>query len=260
MANSNVGPRRRSKKPEDYKGVIQHHPDSTKLHQMTGVRRNRYTVEEKIEIAKKICALFSTGKYKMAHCCKRYGINHSLFVRWAAPSVRLDELVMQGKPMPTGAIPAVQDIYFEARKLSMGNSRDAMLHLAYRKLQEKIEGEPYREVVTDYDVDRELYIEDEHGNKVVNTNFGKPIRTKIKVKEGNRASDTELIKEVLYNLDPTSFKNRKIVSTEGTVTVEHVNLEKLTADELRAKKLEIRRKLEEKNIDIEAIEFTDIPL
>lgn len=238
---------------------IQATDDYKTVSRTAGAYKHRYTVEEKIALAKKICNLFSTGKFSLGYCCAKYGVTQQLFTRWASPTVRLDDLMLQNKDLPNGAIPAVQDLYFEAKKMFLGNSREALLHTAYRKLSDAIEGEAYKDVTAEYVIDRELYVTDDNGNKVINTNFGKPVLVGFKEKTGKRATNSELIKEVLYNLDPANFKNRKTVDNTGTVTVEHhVNLEKLTVEELKARKLELKRKLMEKNIDIQEVEFQEV--
>lgn len=226
---------------------------------VTGQPRQTYSVEDKILIAEKICNLFSTGKYSIEECALRCGITSQVFFRWACPTKRLDDYVINGKPLPSGAIPTIQEMYFNARELHLGHVREGLLPSAYRKLKDKIEGEQFEEVTEEYEIDRELYITDHEGNQVINKNFGKLKLVGVKQKKGKRPADTELLKQVLFNFDPNNFKDKRVVEQTGTVRHDHtINLEKLSQEELAEKKKSILEKLKDKGVTVEDIDHEEV--
>ncbi|MCB9047707.1 MAG: hypothetical protein H6550_16350 [Chitinophagales bacterium] len=221
----------------------------------TGPKR---TLPQKIEVARKIIEMFRTGVYALEYCCNHYRVSLATFYRWAAPATPLGDLMLKQKPLPKGAVPTIQEMFLEAREIALGNYRHQVKMLAYDKLKDKIEGEHYEETVCEYALDTNLYILDENNVQIPNPNFGKQILVGKKVKTGRRASDTTLIRDVLFNLDSENFQNGKVVQTTSNVEISVRNVNKMTLDEIAAEKLAVRRRLESLGVNVTDVDYEEV--
>jgi hypothetical protein len=136
------------------------------------------TPEEKIEIAKRICELYATGKYTIASCCETEGLSVRQFVNWEAEITEVSQVYKQAK--------------LEATATWRGNLKQAALTSLQKLVQGFHEYEEHQEVEPIYDKD---------GTQIGVT----PVKLK-KVKKYYAPHVTAVI-FALKSMDPGTFKD-----------------------------------------------------
>lgn len=204
-----------------------------------GVRIIR-TEKEKLELAKKICDLYSLGRFSLKSVCDRYMVKWQVFSQWACPTKDITSMLIRGEDIPYRCIPEVHEMYKEARRMAELAYMDSLREKSRTSLMAKVEGVPYEEVVEEMEIDSEPILND--GSE--NPNFGQMVVKKRKVKKGRHQPDTAAIIFALTNVDEDNFKNKGFNKNinENTIHLDTNGLETLTDDELirKRKELEVR--------------------
>lgn len=224
------------------------------VYHTTGLPKHRYTLEEKLELSTKICALYATGKHTIEYCCKKFHVPHMGFLGWAAPTSDINQLLIDNKPLPDRCVPAIHEMYKEAKIKQLVGYSEVVKDAARHSLLKRIEGYETTEINEEYELDTDRV--DENGEP--NTNFGKMKLVKQRVKtKMEPPSDTAII-FALTNVDSDNFKNRNFNQVDATVKIPDASKEvaKLSDTELARKKSEIRSKLMQ--AEATDIEYDDV--
>jgi len=225
-----------------------------------GVPKPQRTVEQAIEVSKKICGLYATGKYTLEQCCKKYFVSPGAFRAWACSTIDVGKMIAEKKPLPKRFILAVHNMYKECIRINQESYMDLVKGKARAGLLKKVEGYEVQEIQEDYELDKRMYIEDEDGEKIKNPDFGKMVMIKQKIKKYEQAPDTTAITFALTNADKENFKERKFVSQDTTVHMDE-GLEGLKSlEDVKKKRKQMEFELEKKRKEFEAeeVEYEEV--
>lgn len=201
------------------------------------------TPEERIAVAKKICNLYSTGKYTLTALCEHFQVKMASFNKWAAPSVNVAELLIKKEPLPQGCIPEVNQWYLDAKRRHNLAFMSILDERAKVGLMQKIEGREWEETVEEEELDPETK---------------EMVVVKRKTKRGKDAPDTAALIFTLTNTDPERFKNtNKFQQQINNFQTNLSGLEGLSDEELASKLREKRAELLEIEATGSKTEFTD---
>jgi hypothetical protein len=175
----------------------------------------------KIEKAKKICKLYSEGKYTIAACCEVEGINYNTFQGWAQSNLS-EEDIKNGK-YRRGFVQEVQELYKSALRENETNYKALLKDVAREGLLKRANGISYVETHSRANFDN-------HGNR---------IGTMIYKIEKYLPPDVTLLiflSKCLALFDSRDENKELICSLKN-------QYQHLTIEELRTKRLELEREL-----------------
>jgi hypothetical protein len=117
------------------------------------VSRIKLNKKAKINKAKKICELYSEGKYTIAACCEAEGINYYTFQGWAQSNLS-EEDIATGK-YRRGFIQEVQELYKRALVQNETNYKMLLKDAAREGLLKRARGITYTETRREARLDKE---------------------------------------------------------------------------------------------------------
>lgn len=189
---------------------------------------------EKVEVARKVCVLYATGKYTLTAICRKFGITASQFTLWAQPHMPIAAMLVRGDKLPSGCIPEVHEMAKKAREQAGMSYKQDLMERAKSGLLKKVEGWTGVEVTEDYEIDKDPESE----------TFGERVYKKKRIKKIQHAPDTQAIIFTLTNTDPDNFKVKSAVDVAATVSPV-TDIETLSYEELVAKEEQLNRRLEQ---------------
>jgi len=198
-----------------------------------------WTVEDKIVYTRKICALYATGKYTWATCCNHYGIKQSRFRSWILPQADIEQMLLDGIPLPPTFVMACRELYIDAKEKYAYNYKERLVDAVHRGILKKVEGYETSETTVEQEVDTRKVL----GNGEDNPNYGQLTTIKQKVKTYSVAPDTSMLIFAATNVDPTNFKHRNTIEHQGKVDIGANSLESLSDTQLQQKRRELELRL-----------------
>lgn len=106
----------------------------------------RLSKKAKINKAKRICKLYSEGKYTIATCCEAEGINYNTFQGWAQSNLTKGDIA-NGRQR-RGFVQEVQELYKRALEENQTNYKALLKNAARDGLLRRANGITYTETHT----------------------------------------------------------------------------------------------------------------
>ena len=140
-------------------------------------------IEQKIEIAKDICNVYSLGKYTLESCCKKNGISYSTLYLWVK------------------TIKEIEELFYKAKQQNIDIYKEQLREKALTSLEKRVKGYSYTETktVTEKSIDGTDTIKE-------------IVKTKKEV-----LPDPGLIKFAILNTMPEGFEDKTQLDLEATV-------------------------------------------
>lgn len=199
-----------------------------------------WTKELAVVYTRKICDLYSSGKYTLTEACSYFGIKITRFRKWTCPAVDIEQLVLDGLPLPKGFVMECREMYAAAKEIGNLNFRDNLKDLTRKGILKRVEGYDDEEITVEQELDMRTKLE----NGEPNPNFGTLMTVKQKIKKKRVAPDVSMLIFTSTNIDPDNFKHRNVIEHAGSVDIGANNLESLSDTQLLQKKKELQIRLD----------------
>lgn len=186
--------------------------------------RFKLTKSERVEKAKKICELYSSGEFTIKSCCAAVGVDYSTFQHWTQP--HLTDSDIESGNYRRGFVLDVHLMYKKAIIENDSNFKLLIKHTARQGLLLRITGTEYEEIQEEEKLDK-------NGNLI-------PVSRK-RIHKRVLPDVTALIFS-LKNLDKENFQEKVTHNLNGNIGVS-TGFEHMTLSELQAKKRELEEQL-----------------
>lgn len=137
-----------------------------------------HSIEQKLDLSKRICERYSAGIYTIASCVENEGISDKTFLRWASE------------------IPEISDAYKEAQRKSAMSQRTQLKLAALSSLKKLVDGQTVEEI---HQEGTPIY--DKHGEQI-----GMKTKSVKRITKHYQPNVTAVIFS-LKSLDPSTFKD-----------------------------------------------------